>query len=196
MDATGRLPVSFPAVENETQFSPRAWPSVFFFIFFCFQRLGARRGPCAGLKAAQRRISPRPFRRLSDDPIEPAAIVVGTPPKTKAEGGPALARGVHSANGSLLDTACTSWHDTGRALFFSNISEHADAQRRGAVSIRRHVRTCLTETFPMPPSDLIQPSVFAVGVRRKVAKNRSSLGPLHLSVLGAARGRVPLVRRA
>ena len=42
---------------------------------------------------------------------------------------------------------------SGRArVYFFNISEHADGERRGSVSISRYLKTCLAETSPMPPS--------------------------------------------
>ena len=57
---------------------------------------------------------------------------------------------------------------------FSNISEHAD---------QRTPRTCADRGVPkdachppMPPSDPISTSAFAVGTPRKVVKNRSALG--------------------
>ena len=40
--------------------------------------------------------------------------------------------------------------------------------------ICRYLKMHLAETFPMPPSDPFQPSAFAVGMRRNVAKNRSA----------------------
>ena len=38
-------------------------------------------------------------------------------------------------------------------MCFFDISAHADGERRGRVSIRRCLKTRLSETFPMPPSD-------------------------------------------
>ena len=48
-------------------------------------------------------------------------------------------------------------------------------------SIQMH----LAETFPMRPSDSIEPSAFAVGMPRKVDKNRSTLGPYNDAIGGA-----------
>ena len=49
--------------------------------------------------------------------------------------------------------------------FFSNISEHANGERRGPVSIWRCLKTHLTETFPMLPSVLI----YSLSARRRHA---------------------------
>ena len=47
--------------------------------------------------------------------------------------------------------------ETGRAArqaaIFSSISEHADGERRGPVTIRRDLETRLIESFQMLPSD-------------------------------------------
>ena len=43
----------------------------------------------------------------------------------------------------------------GRARFFFNISELADGERRGPVSVSRYRRTRLAENFPVLPSDSI-----------------------------------------
>ena len=51
-------------------------------------------------------------------------------------------------------------------VFFS-ISEHADGDRRGPVSIRRRLKTRLAETSPTLPSDSILPSAFAACMPRK-----------------------------
>ena len=39
-----------------------------------------------------------------------------------------------------------------RIYFCTNVSEHADGERRRSVSMRTHLKMRLTETFPMPPS--------------------------------------------
>ena len=60
-------------------------------------------------------------------------------------------------------------------VFFSRASRGmptANAEDR--LPIRRYLETRLAETFPTPPSDSIYPSAFAVGMRRKVAENRSA----------------------
>ena len=49
--------------------------------------------------------------------------------------------------------------------FFFNVSEHADGERRGRVSVRRHLETRHTETFPTLALGSIQP----LGVRRRHA---------------------------
>ena len=53
--------------------------------------------------------------------------------------------------------------------------EHADGERRCPVPIGRYLKTRLTETFPALPSDLIWPSAFAVGMRRKVVQKFSAI---------------------
>ena len=60
-------------------------------------------------------------------------------------------------------------------VFFSNISEHADGERRGPVAGLKAAERCVPPrpffsdaTLPIRPG----PSAFAVGMRRKVAKNR------------------------
>ena len=59
--------------------------------------------------------------------------------------------------------------DANRDVFFY-ISEHADGEHRGPKPTRRYLKPRLGETFPMLPAVLIQPSAFAVGMRRKVVK--------------------------
>ena len=53
-------------------------------------------------------------------------------------------------HGSLLSTPPLA-----DGSFFPCVSEHADGERRGPVSIWRYLKTRLSGTFPVPPSDPI-----------------------------------------
>ena len=90
------------------------------------------------------------------------------------------------AQGDLVHHGVADGRVGARGFFF-DISAHADGERRGPVPIRRYLRTCLAQTFPMRPSDSISPSAFAVGMPRKEVKNRPALWPSRRSTRAPSR---------